>query len=349
MILFKTLAKWYIQNKRELPWRKTLSPYKIWLSEIILQQTRVEQGLKYYNNFVEKYPNVEKLSDAPLDEVLKLWQGLGYYSRARNLHETAKKISEEFMGVFPSSYKELVKLKGIGSYTAAAISSICYNEPVAVVDGNVYRFLSRYFGIDVPIDKGGKKVFQKLAGSVLDRDNPGNHNQSVMEFGALQCIPVNPDCNLCPLQNSCKAYINSLVKELPAKKAKARIKERYFNYLVISCGENIFIRQRTENDIWKMLYEFPLIEKQKQENEPEITGSEEWNEIFINEKIKILNISKIFKHILTHQIIFTRFFRIEIEEPSEFLTANFKTIIIENIYRYAVPKLIEKYLVEVLK
>lgn len=348
MNISEVLIKWYLQNKRELPWRGIFSPYKIWLSEIILQQTRVDQGLNYYLEFIDHYPEIDDLAEASLDEILKIWQGLGYYSRARNLHETAKKIVRDYDGRFPTEYSTLLKLKGIGPYTAAAIASIAFNEPVAVIDGNAFRFLARYFGSGLPVNSSeGKTQFNKLANSILDRKNPGIHNQAVMEFGAMQCTPLNPDCILCPLRDSCYAFSKDMIKELPVKKNHVSIKERYFNYLVIISKKSLFLRKRTENDIWKMLYEFPLIEVSSQVNEVEVMDTPAWKQILDNStEFRIRNISKSYTHILTHQRIFARFFRIEIDEPPVSFLEKYFCVDIKSLQKYAVPKLIERYLLD---
>ena len=261
----KKLILWYLDHKRDLPWRTTAIPYYIWLSEIILQQTRVEQGLSYYQAFVSVYPTVKKLANASEQEVLKLWQGLGYYSRARNLHTTANYVSNELSGVFPTSYKELIKLKGVGDYTASAIASICFNEATAVVDGNVYRVLARYFGIATPINSSlGIKEFKNLAQQLIDIDNPGNHNQALMEFGARQCKPQKPNCEICIFNDSCIALQQKKVSELPVKLKKTKVKNIYFNYIVlISKNEKTFLQKRIGKGIWQNLYEFPVIETEK--------------------------------------------------------------------------------------
>src|SRR6056300_1490745 len=233
MIFSNKLILWYLQNKRDLPWRKTKNPYHVWLSEIILQQTRVAQGLDYYLKFIDAFPTVNHLANADESTVLKLWQGLGYYSRARNLHFSAKYIVKELTGEFPKTYKEIVKLKGVGDYTASAIASMCFNEPTAVVDGNVYRVLSRYFGIDTPINSSkGVKEFKAMAQELIDRNNPAIFNQAIMEFGATQCKPKNPDCGNCPFQNSCVAFGYNHIDALPVKNKSARAKKKYFNFLV---------------------------------------------------------------------------------------------------------------------
>ncbi len=237
MIFSEIILSWYRKNKRNLPWRDTLDPYKIWLSEIILQQTRVAQGTPYYEKFLENFPTIERLANATETEVLKLWQGLGYYSRARNLHTTSKIVVENHGGEFPSTYNNLLELKGIGDYTASAIASICFDEPRAVVDGNVYRVLARYFGIDTPINSTkGIKYFKELAQSVMDADQIRDYNQGIMEFGALQCVPKSPDCSVCPLKNSCVALQRNSIESLPVKVGKTKVRKRYFNYLVVLDG-----------------------------------------------------------------------------------------------------------------
>ncbi len=348
MNLSEVLTSWYFRNKRELPWRQTSSPYKIWLSEIILQQTRVDQGIDYYLKFIQRYPGLNDLSQASLDEILKIWQGLGYYSRARNLHETARKIAGEYSGRFPESYSELLRLKGIGPYTAAAIASIAFNQPVAVIDGNVIRFLSRYFGLDLPFHYAeGKRQFEMLAYRILDQNNPGIHNQALMEFGAVQCLPQHPDCRCCPMKGTCHAFINNMVNELPVKKTPIRVKERYFNYLVIINGNKIFLSRRTKKDIWKMLYEFPLIETTVKKSETEIINSPDWKEMLHKTgSFGIIHISMLYKHILTHQRIYARFFRIIIDKPNVLLLKDCIPVDIILLHRYAVPRLIEKYLLD---
>ena len=256
------LIYWYLQIKRDLPWRKTKDPYLVWLSEIMLQQTRVAQGMSYYLAFSEAFPTLKDLANADESTVLKMWQGLGYYSRARNLHFTAKYVSNELNGKFPSTYKELIKLKGIGDYTASAIASICFDEPNAVVDGNVYRVLARYFGIDIPINSTkGIKEFKILAQSLLDTKHPGVHNQALMDFGALQCKPQNPDCEKCPLNSGCVALEKKQIKQLPVKEKKLRVTKKYFNFLVFVTEDNKTIfEERKGKGIWQGLYEFPLLE-----------------------------------------------------------------------------------------
>ena len=292
---------WYGQNKRDLPWRRTKDPYKIWLSEIILQQTRVNQGMEYYFRFTERFPTVEDLANAPEDDVLRLWQGLGYYSRARNLHKSAKMIVNEFNGVFPSTHKEVLTLKGVGPYSAAAICSFAYDMPYAVLDGNVYRVLARYFNEDTVINSGvGAKFFQKLSDDLLDRKNPAIHNQAIMEFGALQCVPSNPDCENCPLNDSCLGFKEGTYLELPKKVKKTKVKDLFLNYLVFKNGDETLISQRSENDIWAKLYEFPLVispnRKAFESYEPKFT---------------VTNVVESPLHKLSHRNVYAKFWEIE--------------------------------------
>jgi A/G-specific adenine glycosylase len=339
----KTLTSWYLKNKRELPWRQKKDPYHIWLSEIILQQTRIEQGLPYYLKFVEAFPSVFELANAPLDTVLKNWQGLGYYSRARNLHTAAKFVAEELGGVFPQNYKGLKELKGVGDYTASAIASICYQEPVAVVDGNVYRVLARYFDIDTPINStAGIKEFKALAEELLDSKNPGDYNQAIMEFGALQCKPQLPLCNTCPLANSCLALKNAKVGTLPVKLKKAKVKKRYFNYLVFLSEENnTILQKRKGKGIWEGLYQFPLLETNTVLSPEEIIDDPKFREMAGPGKpeITLFNVNPVV-HKLSHQHLYTRFWLIEKKQLPE------KGIPAQSLKEYPVPVLIANFLNE---
>ena len=258
----KSILNWYHDHKRELPWRTTKDPYRIWLSEIILQQTRVEQGRPYYERFLRAFPTVWALAQASEDEVLKLWQGLGYYSRARNMHSAAKTIVEQHDGIFPSTYEDLLKLKGVGDYTASAIASICFGEQKAVVDGNVFRVLARYFGVDIPINSTeGVKYFRNLAQRVADKEEIADYNQGIMEFGAMQCAPKKPYCLLCPLKDGCLALAQGKIQQLPVKVKKGTIKLRYFNFVVfLDPAERTLLQRREGKGIWQGLYQFPLIE-----------------------------------------------------------------------------------------
>lgn len=296
-------------NKRNLPWRQTNDAYKIWLSEIILQQTRVNQGLPYYLKFEENFPTVHDFAQASEEKILQLWQGLGYYSRGRNMLKCAHQVVNEFGGKFPNEYSEIVKLKGIGDYTASAILSFAYNLPHAVVDGNVYRLLSRYYGIDTPINSTeGQKLFKALANEVIDRSNPAQHNQAIMEFGALQCTPKQPKCSTCPLAESCVALRTKTQDRLPVKqKAKAR-RKRYFNYLVvISPQRSCYLQKRTGKDIWEGLYEFPLVESDKALNVDELLLQIDENIAGDTTTQHTINKSLTVKHILSHQEIFADF------------------------------------------
>ncbi|OFY91959.1 MAG: A/G-specific adenine glycosylase [Bacteroidetes bacterium RIFCSPLOWO2_12_FULL_31_6] len=335
------LIIWYQQNKRDLPWRKSKDAYLIWLSEIILQQTRVEQGLSYFNNFIEKYPNVVSLANASEKEVLNLWQGLGYYSRARNLHYTAKNITKNFNGVFPVNYNDILKLKGVGEYTAAAISSFASNLCYPVIDGNVYRVLSRIFGIEDPIDSTiGKKTYKNLAASLIDKKNPGIYNQAIMEFGALQCKPKNPACENCPFMLECYAFKNNAIHLLPFKEKKIKQRNRYFNYLVLINKNKIYLNKRKENDIWESLYDFPLIETQQSVQSFDELMSINYN---IPHSIHLIKKSKEYLHILSHQKIYATFWLVSGKFQNK-LTASYVKCSIFEINNYPVPKLIENYL-----
>jgi A/G-specific adenine glycosylase len=308
-----TLIYWYIQNNRDLPWRKSKNPYFIWLSEIMLQQTRVAQGLSYYMKFTSTFPTVFDLAKADESTVLKMWQGLGYYSRARNLHFSAKQISKELNGIFPSTYKEIIKLKGIGDYTASAIASICFHEPTAVVDGNVYRTLSRYFGIHTAINStSGIKEFKALAQTLIDTSQPGTYNQALMDFGALHCKPQNPLCETCPFSESCVAFERKLIKELPVKEKKIKVRKRYFNFLVIKTADHkTMLAERKGKGIWQGLHQFPLIEGVETINQKEIVTSKEFNTLFPDETTISLFNKKEIVHKLSHQHLYTQFWIVE--------------------------------------
>ncbi|MCE3280368.1 MAG: A/G-specific adenine glycosylase [Bacteroidetes bacterium] len=340
------ITSWYQQNKRDLPWRNTNDPYMIWLSEIILQQTRVDQGMSYYIKFAESFPSVNDLAKADEEKVMKLWQGLGYYSRARNLHAAAKTVKAEYKGKFPSAYETILSLKGIGEYTAAAIASFAFNKPHAVVDGNVYRVLSRVFGIETPIDStNGKKEFLQLANELLNKKEPALHNQAIMEFGALQCKPQNPDCSVCPLNMHCYAFAKKQVNELPVKSKKTKVRDRFFNYIVLTNKESTIINKRTDKDIWTNLYDFPLIETPMGVAEPDLIVSSEWKKLVGKNKYVLRAVSPEYKHVLSHQKIYARFWEIECAKD----LSNFKpdaAIIIKkkDLQKYAVPRLIENYL-----
>ncbi len=340
MIFANQLIYWYLNNKRDLPWRKTKDPYLVWLSEIMLQQTRVAQGLPYFIKFTEAYKTVFDLAKSDESTVLKLWQGLGYYSRARNLHFTAKHVADELNGVFPNSYKELLKLKGIGDYTASAIASVCFDEPVAVVDGNVYRVLSRYFGIKTPVNSTkGIKEFKELAQTLIDSSQPGTYNQAIMDFGALHCKPQNPLCDTCPFSGSCVALEKKLIKELPVKEKKIKIKKRYFNFLVIVTDDNeTIIEERVGKGIWQGLYQFPLIETQQPILEEELVTKEDFVNLFLNETtLSLFNIKDVV-HKLSHQHLYTKFWIVKTLKVAK------KTISWKDVKQYPVPILIDNFL-----
>lgn len=299
------IISWYEENKRHLPWRDTTDPYKIWLSEVILQQTRVAQGLPYYLRFVENFPDVASLARAPQDKVLRLWQGLGYYSRARNLHACAKQVHTERNGKFPSSYEELKKLPGIGSYTAAAIASICFNEPVAVVDGNVFRVLARVFGIEKDIaSTEGKNFFFAKANELIHATQPAMFNQAMMEFGALHCTPKNPKCSSCTFAKVCVANIQSLQQVLPVKSKKQKSRQRFFTYFVIGYKQKLLMRKREAGDIWNGLYDFLLEETPKHQKSEKLIQK---HALLSKLKAKTGMASKLYKHLLSHQQLNVQF------------------------------------------
>tara|TARA_B110000503_G_scaffold142873_1_gene241386 strand:+ start:795 stop:1892 length:1098 start_codon:yes stop_codon:yes gene_type:complete len=341
------LFSWYSLNKRDLPWRNTKSAYNIWLSEIILQQTRVAQGLDYYVKFTSHYPTVKSLAEATEEDVLKDWQGLGYYSRARNLHSTAKFIKDNNNGQFPSTYDEIRALKGVGDYTAAAIASFAFHLPYAVVDGNVYRVLSRLFGIETPIDSTqGKKEFAQLAQQLLPKDQPAEYNQAIMEFGALQCVPKSPNCEICPFIDSCVAFKNNQIELLPIKEKKLKQKKRYLNYLIIECEDELFVNKRDSKGIWQNLYDFPLVETNKSTSGKSMFKSQAFIELMNDTAYTVQAISEERKHILSHQILFAKFYHLNMGSNKGNLTGNFERIKKTTLQEKPIPKLIENYLKE---
>lgn len=306
-----SLIAWYCENKRDLPWRKTTDPYHIWVSEIILQQTKVDSGLGYYERFLNRFPTLSSLASAEIGDVLKVWQGMGYYSRARNMHETARVLMDKYRGVFPNDYNELRKLKGIGDYTAAAIASFSFGKAHPVLDGNVFRVLSRFFAVEHPIDSSsGKKVFLDLASKLIDRKNPYLFNQAIMEFGALLCVPMNPDCLACPLTQDCQALKNGIVQSLPRKKKKKPLRNRYFHYLqFVLPGGFTLVKLRKEKDIWHSLYEFPMIEADQKIPPGSILGNTEFQRLFGSHHPEMAVYSEEYIHILSHQRIHASFFQ----------------------------------------
>jgi A/G-specific adenine glycosylase len=335
------LTYWYSTHKRDLPWRTTKNPYNIWLSEIILQQTQIQQGMPYYLKFIEHYPTVFDLAKASEDMVLKDWQGLGYYSRARNLHKTAKFVAKELKGIFPKTYKDLLTLKGVGDYTASAIASICYEEKTAVVDGNVYRVLARFFGIKTPINSTqGIQQFKSVATAQLPKKNIGDYNQAIMEFGARQCKPKSPDCTICPLSKDCLAFNTGTIQTLPVKLKKIKIKKKYFNFLVIlSKDQKTILEQRTKKGIWQQLYQFPLIESSKPETSIDWSQNSEYS-AFKNlsiDSITLYNKNEII-HKLSHQELHIKFWIIQ---TSSTLKNGIKW---SDVSKYAVPVVIDRFI-----
>ena len=330
------LLKWYAKNKRALPWRDIGDPYRIWISEIILQQTRVAQGYDYFVHFIKQFPDVKTLAAAPEDKVLKLWQGLGYYSRARNLHTAAKSMG----GVFPRTYEQVRALKGVGDYTAAAICSFAYNMPYAVVDGNVYRVLSRVFGVDTPIDSPeGKKQFSALAQKLLDKKNPGDYNQAIMDFGAMCCTPQAPQCGICPMKKFCVAYQKGLQDSLPVKAQKTKVSARYFHYIYVEQGKFTWLHKRGAGDVWQNLYEPPLVE----------TPTKEWT-VPARSQLKkwfgaarVVPVGKSVKHVLSHRIIYADLYKVVLP-PARKVPPEFVRIPVKDLPKYAVSRLVQKLL-----
>lgn len=327
----RLITDWYRLNKRNLPWRETSDPYLIWVSEIILQQTRVDQGMNYYLKFKKNYPTIIDLANASEESILNDWQGLGYYSRARNLHFTAKFIRDNYNGNFPSNYLEIIALKGIGKYTAAAISSFAFNLNHAVVDGNVYRLLSRVFNINLPIDSmEGIKYFQSLADELIEENNPAIHNQAIMEVGSLVCTPKNPNCAECPLTDICLGKMNQTIDLLPVKAKKTKVRKRYFHYLIFQTEDKIVIDKRIGKDIWQHMYQFPLIESESAETP---------NVHFFDLNYRV---SSEVTHILSHQKITAKFYHFN--SIPEKIKKEWLTILKGNIQDYPLPRIIDRYL-----
>lgn len=337
----KVIRDWYLAFGRDLPWRQTKDPYLIWISEIILQQTRVNQGYEYYLRFAERFPTVQALAEADEEEVLKFWQGLGYYSRARNLHTAARSIGN----IFPTTYSDVINLKGVGEYTAAAICSFAYDLPYAVVDGNVFRVLSRYFGIETPIDTGqGKREFTSLAQELLDKKNPAQHNHAIMDFGALQCTPKSPNCSICPLVESCFAFQNHKIAVLPLKKGKVKVTNRYLNYFYIQQGEFTYLVKRTDKDIWRNLYQFPLVESDGSLSLNDLLGLD--GSSFLRNVEGQLGFELLvedYKHVLSHQRLYVTLYKVMV--PDDFsLDLPYLKIKQSDIDFYAVPRLIHLFI-----
>ena len=344
-MLNNQIINWYNENKRDLPWRKTKDPYLIWISEIMLQQTRVATAIDYFNRFIQRFPTVNELANAQEQEVLNLWQGLGYYSRARNLHHSAKTIHTIYKGVFPTTYKDILQLKGVGSYTAAAISSFAFNLPYAVLDGNVFRVLSRLYGIETAIDSTeGKKLFQNIATETMGNATPEIYNQAIIEFGALQCVPKSPQCSECLLKSNCFAYQHNIVDKLPIKSKQIKLKNRYFYYLFLSCSNQFAIEKREDKDIWKNMYQYPLIESDRELSIENLINAKQWIDIFGDDNLVIQSISDNIVHKLTHQNINCKFIHVEIDE--DYLNKNKRFIFIDKkeSEQYPFPKLIYEHI-----
>ncbi|MCX8492066.1 MAG: A/G-specific adenine glycosylase [Cyclobacteriaceae bacterium] len=336
------IVDWYMQHHRTLPWRETSDPYKIWLSEIILQQTRVAQGLPYYQRFIKSFPTVESLANASQQQVLRLWQGLGYYSRARNLHACAKTIVSEWQGAFPNNYKGLLALKGIGPYTAAAIASFAFKEPVAVVDGNVFRVLSRIFGMEEDISTSkGKELFTEKANALISKDRPDLFNQAMMEFGALQCVPKNPKCEECIFSKSCVARKHELQNVLPIKSKKIKVRNRYFYYFVLRHQNKVLMKKREGKDIWQGLYDFYLIETKRNKKVSELLKTDP-----ILKGLTKTNESKIYKHVLSHQKLVVRFVEMESKKTQILNHSELEWFTDREITKLPKPILIANYMVD---
>jgi A/G-specific adenine glycosylase len=334
----EAIERWYESNKRELPWRASSDPYQIWISEIILQQTRVTQGSNYFLRFIQRFPDIRSLAEADENEVMKYWEGLGYYSRARNLHAAARSMN----GIFPRTYPEVLVLKGVGEYTAAAICSFAYNMPYAVVDGNVYRVLSRYFGIETPIDSTkGKKLFAALANEMLDKQRPALYNQGIMDFGAIQCTPQSPNCLSCPLSDSCLAHAHGMIAKLPIKQHKTKVTNRYLHYFYVRAGAYTFIRQRTEDDIWRNLFEIPLIETPTTLPAEQLLQLPEFRALFDPEEQPVIRLlQQGVKHVLSHRILYTDFYEIVLPTDTRSFSS-YQKIKEKEIGEYAFPRLLQ--------
>lgn len=349
-IISESLRAWYGEHRRDLPWRATADPYHIWVSEIILQQTRVDQGLPYYSRFIAAYPDIHTLASASVTSVLKVWQGLGYYTRARNMHETAKFIDSHLGGHFPDSYDGLLKLKGIGRYTAAAIASLAFNKPVPVLDANAYRVISRLSGIRFPVNHSRSYIlFRDQAAKIMDRQHPAEHNQAIMELGALVCVPSCPQCLSCPVSGDCYAFAHGLTDQLPVREKKISLRKRYFYYFIITEGRYVYLNHRGKADIWKGLYDFPMEESARPVDPEKITGRETWRKLFSDDPVKVSLISSPIKHRLTHQLITAVFFHIVREGNAPIRQEGLIRTDKNKVMQYPLPKLVENYLGEAMK
>jgi A/G-specific adenine glycosylase len=339
------LIDWYKNNGRDLPWRRTTNPYYIWVSEVILQQTRVNQGMSYYLRFVEQFPTIKDLANADPDDVMKAWQGLGYYTRARNLQAGAKQVIENFNGELPKSYEELLKIKGLGMYSAAAVASFAFNEAVPAIDGNVYRILARVFGVFTSVDTGpAKREFFNLGMELIDKKEPAIFNQAIIDFGALVCTPRVPKCEECPMQQFCYAYRNNIVYSFPVKGKKNAPKDRFFTYLMINHKGYTYVNKREGKDIWHSLYEFPLIETHTQLSIEDLIQLDEWGELIGSGNVKILSVSEPIKHQLSHITLYARFVIVEVEKVAYRVKSDYRKVLITKLHELSVPRLIDLYL-----
>lgn len=336
----RTLRRWYDTHRRALPWRDTRDPYRIWISEVILQQTRVAQGMDYYHRFLERFPDVRALADASEQDVLRLWQGLGYYSRARNLHAAARDVRDRFAGRFPTDYAAVRSLSGIGDYTAAAIVSFATGAPYAVVDGNVLRVIGRLFAIDTPTDtSAGRRLYNDLARSLLPPDQAGTHNQAIMEFGALQCVPRNPDCSVCPLAARCAAHAAGTPERFPVKQHRTKTIDRYFHYFYVTTGDDLFLRRRPAGDIWQGLFELPLIETSAPADLDALMGTDDFRALFADTgNTQFSLVAADVRHVLTHRVLHATCYLARIQHPSEALLRLTHTSRAE-LDRYPLPRL----------
>ena len=340
----RRLLAWYEENGRRLPWRETRDPYAIWVSEIILQQTRVAQGLDYFHRFMRLFPDFHALAAAPEDEVMKAWQGLGYYSRARNLHAAAKVM--DAAGAFPSTYEGVLALPGVGEYTAAAICAFAYDMPCAVVDGNVYRVLSRYLAIDTPIDTtAGKRLIAGMARQLMVASRPADYNQAIMDFGAIQCTPASPHCEDCPLAGSCGALAEGMVDALPVKSRRTKVVPRYFTYIYVRMGAHTYINKRTGSDIWRNLYEFPLIETDEPLSFEALLSHPQFAAWTAGrEDITVRQVQHDVKHVLSHRVIHANFYEVVVPEGQPLRMDTFQCVKIEDLQNFPVSRLMNQFI-----
>lgn len=342
----RILIEWYSENRRDLPWRNTTNPYYIWVSEIILQQTRVAQGLSYYLKFLDSFPTVFDLANASEDAVLKVWQGLGYYTRARNLRSAAQHIVDKYQGEIPDTFDELIKIKGIGQYSAGAIASFAFKHAVPAIDGNVYRIIARVFGVfTLSTTAKGRREFYDIVVELMDKTQPDVFNQALLDFGALQCVPKSPKCEHCPFGKYCFAYMHNLVHVLPTRGKKTAARSRYFTYLIIKYNEYTFINRRKNKDIWQGLYEFPLIETHKPITLPRLTKHSEWKKIFGRNKHTISYVSEVVKHQLSHQTLYTQFIMVDILTLPRILNSDYEMVLATDVDQYSTPKVIDNFMV----